>query len=205
MYGVVKCKELNWFSQLGLWNSFPAQHIVVLRFCTSGSCHSVRREGGSNEAASQPEQGYTSAPGQRGVNRVLVPNFNLPALTCWLASVPRGTGCTVIADPAISGLRKYLAINANDKVIFLIFKECKGMCRSSMCARTGEQRGHFDVLAPWVVTATNVCKDCWASPLLHCSSGLPFWPSIWKGSFALPNMRRSGSLPKGEPVDENIT
>lgn len=80
MYGIVKCKELNRFSQLGLWNSFPAQHTVVSRFCTSGSCHRVRREDGSDEAASQPEQGCTSASGQRGVGRVLPPNCNLPAV-----------------------------------------------------------------------------------------------------------------------------
>lgn len=60
---------------------------------------------------------------------VLSVSCNLPAFT-YVASVPPGKGCTAVVGPDISDLRNYLNISVNDKVIFLIFKECQRICKS---------------------------------------------------------------------------
>lgn len=124
-WGIVKCNELDRFLQLSLWNSFPAQVIVISPSCTSGLWHrAVVEDVPGSSASKAAEQGSRPASGQWGVQPCL------EVVTCLSSpSVPLLEGCTGVACLDITDLRNYLTRTVNTKVKFPMVKEHKERCR----------------------------------------------------------------------------
>ena len=105
---------------------------------------------------------------------VLSGSCNLPALTS-AASVPVGKGCTAVVGPDISDLRNYFNIEVSDNVVFLIFKERKGIWKScrGICAVWIRSESKQNIFTCW---QHGWVQRRWVQrPPLQ----VLFWPGIW--------------------------